>query len=147
VHHSPIYITTHCNKLQHAATHAATKQQAPKVVDFREMHTSLSNVNCNTPQHTLTYTVTRCNTLQHAATLCNNTLRHSATHCNTKQALKGVNFRETRASLKFSQNCEFRLFQRPDDAIHRGYDKMTEWDMVCCIVLRWLLQSALLCVL
>mmetsp|Transcript_70258 Transcript_70258/g.114113 ORF Transcript_70258/g.114113 Transcript_70258/m.114113 type:complete len:1322 (+) Transcript_70258:48-4013(+) len=45
------------------------------------------------------------------------------------QALKGVNFRETRASLKFSQNCEFRLFQRPDDAIHRGYDKMTEWDM------------------
>jgi len=27
------------------------------------------------------------------------------------------------------QNCEFRLFQRPDDAIYRGYDKMTEWDM------------------
>jgi hypothetical protein len=43
--------------------------------------------------------------------------------------LKGVYFREKRKSLKFSQNCEFRLFQRPDDAIHRGYDKMTEWDM------------------
>jgi len=44
-------------------------------------------------------------------------------------AIKGASFRENRPSLKFSQNCEFRLFQRPDDAIHRGYDKMTEWDM------------------
>jgi len=25
-------------------------------------------------------------------------------------------------------NCELRLFQRPDDAIHRGYDKQTESD-------------------
>jgi hypothetical protein len=32
------------------------------------------------------------------------------------------------ASLKFSQNCEYRLFQRPDDAIHPGYDKQTERD-------------------
>jgi hypothetical protein len=32
------------------------------------------------------------------------------------------------ATLKFVQNCEQRLFQRPDDAIHRGYDKMTESD-------------------
>ena len=31
-------------------------------------------------------------------------------------------------SLKFIVNCEYRLFQRPDDAIHRGYDKKTEWD-------------------
>ena len=31
--------------------------------------------------------------------------------------------------LKLSQNCEWRLFQRPDDAIHPGYDKQTEWDM------------------
>jgi len=31
-------------------------------------------------------------------------------------------------SVKFVQNCEFRLFQRPDDAIHRGYDKQTEAD-------------------
>lgn len=38
--------------------------------------------------------------------------------------LKNVFFREKRKSLKFSQNCEFRLFQRPDDAIYRGYDKM-----------------------
>ena len=32
------------------------------------------------------------------------------------------------ASLKFVKNCEQRLFQRPDDAIHRGYDKQTESD-------------------
>jgi len=31
-------------------------------------------------------------------------------------------------SLKFVQNTEARLFQRPDDAIHRGYDKVTESD-------------------
>ncbi|PTY01113.1 hypothetical protein [Opitutus sp. ER46] len=31
-------------------------------------------------------------------------------------------------SLKFVHNCEFSLFQRPDDAIHRGYDKRTERD-------------------
>lgn len=31
-------------------------------------------------------------------------------------------------SLKFVTNCEYRLFQRPDDAIHRGYDRQTEAD-------------------
>ena len=33
-------------------------------------------------------------------------------------------------SLKFVQNCEQRLFQRPDDAIHPGYDKQSESDFV-----------------
>jgi len=33
-------------------------------------------------------------------------------------------------SLKFVQNAEQRLFQRPDDAIHPGYDKQTESDFV-----------------
>ncbi|QIK71878.1 hypothetical protein G7070_05815 [Propioniciclava coleopterorum] len=32
-------------------------------------------------------------------------------------------------SRKIVQNCERLLFQRPDDAIHRGYDKQTEKDM------------------
>ena len=32
------------------------------------------------------------------------------------------------ASLKFVKNCESKLFQRPDDAIHRGYDKQAESD-------------------
>jgi hypothetical protein len=32
------------------------------------------------------------------------------------------------SALKFVKNCEQRLFQRPDDAIHRGYDKQAESD-------------------
>ncbi|TWT93777.1 hypothetical protein [Stieleria varia] len=32
-------------------------------------------------------------------------------------------------SYKFVENCEFRLFQRPDDAVHRGLDKQTEFDL------------------
>ena len=32
-------------------------------------------------------------------------------------------------SRKFIQNCEHRLFQRPDDAIHRGYDHQAEADI------------------
>ncbi len=32
-------------------------------------------------------------------------------------------------SRKFVTNCEQLLFQRPDDAIHRGYDKQTEADI------------------
>jgi hypothetical protein len=31
-------------------------------------------------------------------------------------------------SLKFVHNCEQALFQRPDEAIHRGYDRRTERD-------------------
>jgi phosphoenolpyruvate carboxykinase (diphosphate) len=31
-------------------------------------------------------------------------------------------------SLKFVHNAETRLFQRPDDAIHHGYDRLTEAD-------------------
>ena len=35
----------------------------------------------------------------------------------------------TATGFKFTQNCEYRLFQRPDDAIHRGLDKQTEADL------------------
>ena len=31
-------------------------------------------------------------------------------------------------SAKFVRNCEYRLFQRPDDAVIRGYDTVTERD-------------------
>ena len=34
-----------------------------------------------------------------------------------------------RGSFKFAVNVEYRLFQRPDDAVHRGLDKQTEADM------------------
>ncbi|MCP5137361.1 MAG: hypothetical protein H6981_11240 [Gammaproteobacteria bacterium] len=32
-------------------------------------------------------------------------------------------------SVKLTQNCEYRLFQRPDEAIHPGFDTQTEQDM------------------
>ena len=32
-------------------------------------------------------------------------------------------------SKKFVQNCERSLFQRPDDAVHRGYDRQAEADI------------------
>ena len=44
------------------------------------------------------------------------------------RCLAKLNPNYSAASVKFVQNCEYRLFQRPDDAIHRGYDKQTESD-------------------
>ena len=35
----------------------------------------------------------------------------------------------TAEAFKFTVNCEARLFQRPDDAIHRGLDRQTEADL------------------
>ncbi|MGN6547091.1 MAG: hypothetical protein ACTHK7_18700, partial [Aureliella sp.] len=43
--------------------------------------------------------------------------------------LKGHPGAQDRLSYKFVANCEYRLFQRPDDAVHRGLDKQTEADM------------------
>jgi phosphoenolpyruvate carboxykinase (diphosphate) len=37
--------------------------------------------------------------------------------------------RRTDISSKFVVNCEYRLFQRPDDAVHRGLDRQTERDL------------------
>ena len=45
------------------------------------------------------------------------------------QHLGDLGASEERPSHKFVKNCETRLFQRPDDAIHRGYDKQTERDL------------------
>ena len=36
---------------------------------------------------------------------------------------------QEKGSYKFAVNCEYRLFQRPDDAVHRGLDKQTEIDL------------------
>jgi len=33
------------------------------------------------------------------------------------------------ASVKLVKNCEYRFFQRPDEAINRGYDKQAELDL------------------
>lgn len=39
-----------------------------------------------------------------------------------------TNPRFKHAGVKFTRNCEYRFFQRPDDAIVRGYDKQSELD-------------------
>lgn len=41
----------------------------------------------------------------------------------------GRGFPDGTRSRKFVDNCERLLFQRPDDAIHRGYDKQAELDI------------------
>ncbi len=45
-----------------------------------------------------------------------------------REQLKNLSDMDKGEVLKFVKNCEQRLFQRPDDAIHRGYDKQTEYD-------------------
>ena len=42
--------------------------------------------------------------------------------------LRGLHPKLAEPAYKFSANCEFRLFQRPDDAVIRGYDRVTESD-------------------
>lgn len=39
-----------------------------------------------------------------------------------------TNRRFKHRGVKFTRNCEYRFFQRPDDAIVRGYDKQAELD-------------------
>lgn len=46
-----------------------------------------------------------------------------------RESVKGLNPDNPHRSVKFIRNCEYRLFQRPDEAIVRGYDKQTEADM------------------
>ncbi|MBF0266780.1 MAG: hypothetical protein HQL46_16070, partial [Gammaproteobacteria bacterium] len=43
--------------------------------------------------------------------------------------LSGLNPQYSDHSVKLVKNCESRLFQRPDDAIHRGMDKQAEKDL------------------
>ena len=44
-------------------------------------------------------------------------------------ALEHLNPDYRQPSVKFTQNCEYRFFQRPDEAVHRGYDKQAEHDL------------------
>ncbi|QDU98102.1 hypothetical protein [Lignipirellula cremea] len=45
------------------------------------------------------------------------------------ELLKALPYADPHMSYKFAANCEYRLFQRPDEAIHRGLDKQTEADL------------------
>lgn len=44
------------------------------------------------------------------------------------ERLSGLHPHLKEPGYKFSTNCEYRLFQRPDDAVIRGYDKAAEED-------------------
>jgi hypothetical protein len=45
------------------------------------------------------------------------------------EALKNLHPDFAIGSVKIVKNCESRLFQRPDEAVHKGYDKQTESDL------------------
>ncbi|MFA6902036.1 MAG: hypothetical protein WC236_03010 [Gallionellaceae bacterium] len=45
------------------------------------------------------------------------------------EVLPNASPKSSNPSVKLVRNCEYRLFQRPDDAIHRGFDRQTEKDM------------------
>lgn len=45
------------------------------------------------------------------------------------EQLKYLSPDNTNPSLKITENCEQKFFQRPDEAIHRGYDKDAERDL------------------
>ncbi len=46
-----------------------------------------------------------------------------------REALNNLDPEYSHLSVKLVENCEERLFQRPDDAIHRGFDKDAEADL------------------
>ncbi len=46
-----------------------------------------------------------------------------------RDTLENLDERVTAGSVKLLQNCEALLFQRPDDAIHRGIDEQAEADI------------------
>jgi len=43
--------------------------------------------------------------------------------------LDNLNPEYKNTSYKFAKNCEYRFFQRPDEAVHKGYDKQAEADL------------------
>ncbi len=43
--------------------------------------------------------------------------------------LDNLNPEYKNTSYKFAKNCEYRFFQRPDEAVHKGYDKQAEEDL------------------
>ncbi len=43
--------------------------------------------------------------------------------------LNNLNPKYTNPAVKIVANCEYRFFQRPDEAIHRGYDRQAEADL------------------
>ena len=46
-----------------------------------------------------------------------------------RESLSGLDPEYTNPSVKLVVNCETLLFQRPDEALHRGFDKEAEADI------------------
>ena len=59
-----------------------------------------------------------------------NKLRSDFSPCEKRTQLSNLNPEFTNKSLKLLVNCEAHLFQRPDEAVVRGYDKGAELDLV-----------------
>lgn len=53
----------------------------------------------------------------------------SATITLPAERIENLRAGTNRKSLKFVENCEYLFFQRPDEAINRGYDKQAEADL------------------
>ena len=81
-------IATHCNTLQHTATHstgACLQHTAAHCNTLQHTATHCNTLLCNTRQHTATHCSTLQHTaMQHAAAHCN-ILQRTATHCSTLQ--------------------------------------------------------------
>jgi len=83
-----VITATHCNTLQHTATHFYVLREGVPSLRHTATHCNIlqhTATHCDTLQRTSTYcekVCHHCNTLQHTATYCN-TLQHTATHCNT----------------------------------------------------------------
>jgi len=96
---------THCNTLQHTATHTATHCNPLQHTTTHDNHTISSPIQVgsllNLLRRTLKHPTTHCNTLQHAATRCN-TLQHTTTHDNTQSALR---FNFARYSIYYAGHC------------------------------------------
>jgi len=123
---SSINVTTHCNTLQHAATHCnilhtwCVCQNSPKVVQ-RVCYIGMD-------QHTATH----CNTLQHTATYCI-ALQHTATHCKP-----GVYARTRQRCCGQSAWLEWGLWHVALTAVCCSVLQcVVQWDAVCCSVLQW----------
>ena len=74
---------THCNILQHTATHCNTLYIGEWELGTQVQTLQHAERHCDTLQHTAIHCI-HCNTLQHTATHCN-TLQYTAIHCNTTQ--------------------------------------------------------------
>jgi len=94
------HTTTHCNALQHTATHWPSHLLQYSMRTLRLCWCFLLD--------TLQRAATHCNALQHTATHCN-TLQHTAIHCNTHAQLFATILCATKSTLVFFEHVSIML--------------------------------------